>query len=279
MVDTPQTPQLPSDLPVVPIRGAVVLPLTVAPLGVNRPMSVEAINRALAGDRMVLLLLQHQESDDPAPDDLHRIGTVAIVRQMAKAQNGMRVLVEGIGRAKAEELTSDGGLLQARLTPMPESSERSVGDRRARPPPPGAGRPRPFARYGALARHQGTRREPGRPAAARLPPREPARHEGGEQAEAARRGQRPREAHGGHGGALARDRSARAQGQDRIPGREGNDRRAAPVPAAPADEGHPDRARRRGWREPGAPHAGRRGAASRSRSVWSRFAKSTASTA
>jgi ATP-dependent Lon protease len=126
MADTPQTPQLPSELPVVPLRGAVVLPLTVAPLGVNRPMSVEAINRALAGDRMVLLLLQHQESDDPGPDDVHRVGTVAIVRQMAKAQNGMRVLVEGVARAKAEELTSDNGLLQARLTPLVESSERSV---------------------------------------------------------------------------------------------------------------------------------------------------------
>jgi ATP-dependent Lon protease len=126
MPDTPQPPQLPPDLPVIPLRGAIVLPLTVAPLGVNRPMSVEAINRALAGDRMVLLLLQRQEADDPAPDDLHRVGTVAIVRQMAKAQNGMRVLVEGIARAGAEELTTEGGLIQARVTPMPELPERSV---------------------------------------------------------------------------------------------------------------------------------------------------------
>ena len=81
----PDTPQLPSELPVVPIRGAVVLPMTVAPLGVSRPMSVEAINRALAGDRMVLLLLQRNEADEPSPDDLHRVGTVAIIRQMAKA--------------------------------------------------------------------------------------------------------------------------------------------------------------------------------------------------
>ena len=67
----------PSELPVVPLRGAVVLPLTVAPLGVSRPMSVEAINRALAGDRMVLLLLQNNDTDEPGPDDLHRVGTVA----------------------------------------------------------------------------------------------------------------------------------------------------------------------------------------------------------
>ena len=58
MAEDPQVPALPSELPVVPLREAVVLPMTVAPLGVNRPGSVEAVNRALAGDRMVLLLLQ-----------------------------------------------------------------------------------------------------------------------------------------------------------------------------------------------------------------------------
>src|SRR3712207_2841874 len=104
MPQPPQTPPLPSELPVVPLRGAVVLPLTVAPLGVSRPLSVEAVNRALAGDRMVLLLLQKTDNDDPGVDDLHRTGTVAIIRQMAKGQGGMRVLVEGVARARAEFL-------------------------------------------------------------------------------------------------------------------------------------------------------------------------------
>ncbi len=66
---------LPSELPVVPLRGAVVLPMTVAPLGVSRPMSVEAVNRALTGDRRVLRLLQHGEAEEPPADDLHRVGT------------------------------------------------------------------------------------------------------------------------------------------------------------------------------------------------------------
>jgi ATP-dependent Lon protease len=120
------TPQLPSDLPVVPLRGAVVLPLTVAPLGVSRPMSVEAVNRALAGDRMVLLLLQKTEIDDPGADDFHRVGTVAIVRQMAMAQNGMRVLVEGIARVSADAIKTEGGLTMAHITAMPESAEHSI---------------------------------------------------------------------------------------------------------------------------------------------------------
>ncbi|MEO6213613.1 MAG: endopeptidase La, partial [Vicinamibacterales bacterium] len=126
MAETPHSPQLPSELPVVPLRGTLVLPLTVAPLGVSRSLSVEAINRALAGDRMVLLLLQTSDTDDPGPDDLHRIGTVAVVRQMAKAQSGMRVLVEGVARVRAEFLSTERGSLRALLKPLPEQSERTV---------------------------------------------------------------------------------------------------------------------------------------------------------
>ena len=122
----PETPSLPSELPVVPLRETVVLPMTVAPLGVGRPVSVEAINRALAGDRMVLLLLQRGEADDPSADDLHRVGTVAIIRQMAKAPTGMRVLVEGIVRARAEFLQNDRGFLRALLKPLPETAKHSI---------------------------------------------------------------------------------------------------------------------------------------------------------
>src|SRR3954468_4156657 len=88
----PETPSLPSELPVVPLREAVVLPMTVAPLGVVRPQSIEAVNRPLAGDRMVLLLLQRGSAEEPTQEDLHRVGTVAIIRQMAKGPTGIRVL-------------------------------------------------------------------------------------------------------------------------------------------------------------------------------------------
>src|SRR5256885_15692780 len=109
MAETPTIPPLPNELPVVPLRGSVVLPMTVAPLGVSRPVSVEAVNKALAGDRMVLLLLQKGEADQPGLDDLQRVGTVAIVRQMAKGQGGMRVLVEGVARARAEFVQNEKG--------------------------------------------------------------------------------------------------------------------------------------------------------------------------
>src|SRR5688572_18921096 len=127
MAEPSQTPALPSELPVVPLRSAVVLPLTVAPLGVSRPISVEAVNRALAGDRLVLLLMQKSEGEEePSLDDLYRVGTVGVIRQMAKSPGGMRVLVEGIVRASAEFLRNERGVLTALLKPLPEPSERTI---------------------------------------------------------------------------------------------------------------------------------------------------------
>jgi ATP-dependent Lon protease len=126
MADTSQAPPLPSEVPVVPLRDAVVLPMSVAPLGMSRPISVEAVNRALASNRMVLLLLQKNEADDPTTDDLHHVGTLAIIRQMAKAQNGMRVLVEGVARVRAEFLQFEHGYLRAIIKPLPEPPEKSI---------------------------------------------------------------------------------------------------------------------------------------------------------
>jgi ATP-dependent Lon protease len=125
MADPPPSP-LPSELPVVPLRGAVVLPMTVAPLGVSRPLSVEAVNRALAGDRMVLTLLQTNDTEEPGPDDLNRVGTVVIIRQMAKTPTGTRILVEGVARARAEFLKVEDGILQALLKPLKEPADRSI---------------------------------------------------------------------------------------------------------------------------------------------------------
>jgi ATP-dependent Lon protease len=126
LVETPQIPSFPNELPVVPLRGAVVLPLTVAPLGVSRQVSAEAVNKALAGDRMVLLLLQKNDNDEPGLDDLYRTGTIGIIRQMAKAQGGMRVLVEGLSRARAEFLHNEKAYLTALIKPLPETAQRSL---------------------------------------------------------------------------------------------------------------------------------------------------------
>jgi len=113
-------------LPVIPLRGSVVLPLAVAPLSVSRPLSIDAVNRALAGDRMVLFLKQKNDVDDPSPDDVHHIGTVAIIRQMSAGPAGLRLLVEGVARAEADVMTRDGAMLKATIHAKPEPAVRTV---------------------------------------------------------------------------------------------------------------------------------------------------------
>ena len=119
-------PTLPSELPVLPLRRTVAFPLTLQPLAVNRPVSIETVNRALGADRLVLLILQRSDADDPSPDDLHRVGTVGIVRQMAKASGGINIIVEGIARVRADVVTRTGTSMRARITPMPERVERTL---------------------------------------------------------------------------------------------------------------------------------------------------------
>jgi ATP-dependent Lon protease len=119
-------PTLPSELPVLPLRRTVAFPLTLQPLAVNRPVSIETVNRALGTDRLVLLILQHSDADDPSPDDLHRVGTVGIVRQMAKASGGINIIVEGVARVRADVVTRAGTSMRARITPMPEHVERTL---------------------------------------------------------------------------------------------------------------------------------------------------------
>jgi ATP-dependent Lon protease len=117
----------PSQLPVLPLRQTVVFPLTIQPLAINRTISIDTVNAALAGDRLVFLTLQTNDKDEPEGIDLHSIGTVAAIRQMAKVQNGgIHVIVEGLMRAKADIFTRAGTSLRATVSPAPETADTSL---------------------------------------------------------------------------------------------------------------------------------------------------------
>ena len=124
MAETP--PSLPSELPVLPLRRTVGFPLTLQPLAVNRPVSIESVQKALAGDRMIVLLLQDNDADDPTPNDLRRVGTVGIIRQMARTTGGINIIVEGVSRVRAEVVTRTASAMRAQITPLPEKYERTI---------------------------------------------------------------------------------------------------------------------------------------------------------
>jgi len=120
------TPPLPSELPVLPLRQTVAFPLTLQPLAVNRPVSLETVNRALGSDRLILLALQDNDTEDPGPDDIRKVGTVAIIRQMAKTASGVNIILEGLARVRLDRVTRTGTSMLAQITPLPEEYERTL---------------------------------------------------------------------------------------------------------------------------------------------------------
>ena len=122
----PPHPTLPSELPVLPLRRTVTFPLTLQPLAVNRPVSIETVNRALAENRLILFLLQENDQEDPGPEDVRRVGTVGMIRQMAKAGGGINIIIEGVARVRADVVTRTGTSMRARITPLPEQFERTI---------------------------------------------------------------------------------------------------------------------------------------------------------
>jgi len=103
-----ETFDLPESLPVVALRDLVFFPYMVLPLLIGRPASVRAL-RAAERDRGYLLLVTQQDGDvdDPGPNDLHPVGTIARILQIAPLTDGTsRVVLEGLGRADAVGLTN-----------------------------------------------------------------------------------------------------------------------------------------------------------------------------
>jgi ATP-dependent Lon protease len=101
---------------VLPLRDVVVYPQMVIPLFVGRDKSMRALERAMEGERQILLVAQKSpDIDDPAIKDLHEIGTLAGVLQLLKLPDGtVKVLVEGQARVAIEQYHDESGMLTAR---------------------------------------------------------------------------------------------------------------------------------------------------------------------
>jgi ATP-dependent Lon protease len=114
--------EIPGELPILPLRESVVFPYMVMPLFVTREKSVAAIEDALAGDRLLLLIAQRNaELESPGPDDLHRVGTVAmLMRTLRMADGRVKALVQGIAKARVESFVENEPAQWAQLTVMPD---------------------------------------------------------------------------------------------------------------------------------------------------------------
>lgn len=115
-----------SALATLPLRDVVVYPHMVLPLFVGRPKSIAALEAAMANDDPVFLLAQlDPNTEDPKAEDLHQTGTVAQVLQVLKLPDGtVKVLVEGIRRARALTVDETGGLFLSHVEAIDESSDK-----------------------------------------------------------------------------------------------------------------------------------------------------------
>jgi len=109
--------------PVLPLRDIVVFPHMIVPLFVGREKSVRALEEVMSDEKEILLLTQKNATeDDPTPDGLHSIGTLATVLQLLKLPDQtVRVLVEGKARARVSGFAPRTDFFQAEIERIPES--------------------------------------------------------------------------------------------------------------------------------------------------------------
>jgi len=112
-----ETLKVPKDIPLLPVRDIVVFPYMILPLFVARTISINAIDEALAKDRMIFLTTQKDQSEEePTPDQLYKVGTAALIMRMLKMPDGrIKILVQGVARAKVVEVPQEEPFFRARI--------------------------------------------------------------------------------------------------------------------------------------------------------------------
>src|SRR5215472_1847431 len=115
-------------LPVLPIKNAVLFPYIYMPFSVGRPVSVAALESALATEGKELLVFSQRDSqvEEPGFGDLYPIGTKAVIRKVAKTEEGrLQIIVSGAERVKLDRLSQTEPFLEAEAIPYPLPTDQS----------------------------------------------------------------------------------------------------------------------------------------------------------
>src|SRR6476619_714467 len=121
--------KIPDVLPVLPLKDLVIFPFIIVPLSVSREKSINAVDQALAENRVIMLTAQKDfQNEDPAEEDLYRVGTVAIIMRMLKLPDGrIRILVQGLSRARIDYFIQTAPFFKAKITRIEEPVPKERG--------------------------------------------------------------------------------------------------------------------------------------------------------
>lgn len=114
--------KMPDTLPLLPVRDIVVFPYMILPLFIGREMSIKAVDDALAKDRLILLAAQKDiNEEDPKPEGIYKVGTVAMIMRMLKLPDGrVKILVQGLAKAAIDEYVQMSPTYLVKLTKIKE---------------------------------------------------------------------------------------------------------------------------------------------------------------
>src|SRR5215471_15515315 len=118
-----QMPHIPEELSILPVRGIVIFPGTIIPLTVQRSASLKLLDETLPRNKVIGLLAQRDESnEDPPPQDLYTVGTVALVLKMIRqAEDNVLVIVQGLRRFSLRKIVATSPFLRAEVD-LPKST-------------------------------------------------------------------------------------------------------------------------------------------------------------
>jgi ATP-dependent Lon protease len=111
----------------LPLRDAVVLPLAAVPLAVGQARSVRLVDDVMRGNRLLALVAQRENKQDPGPEDLRQIGTVGMIHQLARTPDGsVRLMVQGIERIRLADWVGTEPYLVARVEAHRDQVDQST---------------------------------------------------------------------------------------------------------------------------------------------------------
>ncbi len=124
----PEVTIVDDDLPVLPLRGLVVYPMSWFPLPVGQRRSIRLVEESLPANRMIVLVASKDEHiEEPNPDQIHAIGTAAQIHRVLRTPDGtMRLVIQGLERVRVIEYIQEEPYLRARIEVIPEAMEEGL---------------------------------------------------------------------------------------------------------------------------------------------------------